>query len=58
MSSDYNVRKTSIIERFLLLFKKPVILYMTDKKLCYTNYKHMFGRTYMIKEKLNIKRKK
>ena len=52
---NYNVRKTSLIERFLLLFKKPVVLYMNDKKLGYTNYKHMFGRTYLLKEKINVR---
>ena len=56
MINDYDVRKTTIIEKFLLLFKRPVVLYMNDKKLGYTNYKKMFGRTYMLKENVNVKR--
>lgn len=55
--SDYDVRKTNIIEKFLLLFIKPVEIYMNNKKLGSTNYKHMFDRTYMLKEGINVKRK-
>ena len=57
MINNYEIRKTNILERFLLLFKKPIYLYMGDKKIGYTNYKHMFGRTYMLKEKLNFRSK-
>lgn len=47
---DYKVKKTTLLEKFLLLFIKPS--YVTDKDgniMTTTKYKKMFGKVYCMK---------
>lgn len=55
--SDFKIRKTSIWEKFLLLFVKPVYITDVDGNVMTTGkYKHMFGRTYVIYQNICIRR--
>ena len=55
MFNDSSFRKISLLERFLLLFKKPIFITDKDGNVISTiTYKKMFGKIYVISEKFKI----
>ena len=56
---DYKVKKINLWERILLLFVKPSYAHDNDGNVFVsTKCKKMFGKVYVLKEKVSIKRKK
>lgn len=56
---DYKIKKIHLWERFLLLFVKPSYACDNDGNVFLsTKCKKMFGKVYVLKEKVSIKRKK
>ena len=56
---DYKVKKIHLWERFLLLFIKPSYVHDKDGNVFETiKFKKMFGKVYMLKENVSVKRGK
>ena len=56
MIRDYKINRTHLWERILLLFIKPKYICDNNGRIfCLEKYKCMFGKTYMLKQKVNIK---
>lgn len=55
---NYNINKIRWWERILLFFKKPTYVCDSDNNIISEiKYKHLFGKTYILKENISIKRK-
>lgn len=56
---DYKIKKIHLWERFLLLFVKPNYTHDKDGNVFVsTKCKKMFGKSYVLKENISVKRGK